>query len=169
MGNRLSRSHVLHVTLRGRSGVIRSPPSGLPFREPLFCFVDSFTIAASLMMRKRGYAKHWKHWGLSACRVRHIGRMSGPWAAHVRHGACACAHTCACVRVCACVRARVRACVCVRVCARVCVCAHRGHTGAGEGTRYTMEMAACGSGSDTECVLGLFGNGVTLFLNPNRQ
>lgn len=47
--------------------------------------------------------------------------------------------------------------------------AHRGHTGAGEGTPYNIQMAACGSGSDTECVLGLFGNGVTLFSNPNRQ
>lgn len=42
-------------------------------------------------------------------------------------------------------------------------------TGAGEGTPYTIDLAAWGSGSDTECVLGLFGNGVTLFSNPNQQ
>ena len=29
--------------------------------SPLFCFVDSFTIAASLMMRKSDYANRWKH------------------------------------------------------------------------------------------------------------
>lgn len=63
--------------------------------------------------------------------------------------------------------------VCARVayaCARVCTRTHvRVHIGAGEGTPYNIEMAAWGSGSDCECALRLFGNGVTLFSNPNRQ
>lgn len=81
---------------------------------------------------------------------------------------CACARVRACVRGCTRVRVyactRVRVCACARVCTRVRVC-----IGAGEGTPYNIEMAAWGSGSDTECVLGLFGNGVTLFSNPNQQ
>lgn len=64
----------------------------------------------------------------------------------------ACARVCTRVRVCACTRTHVR----VRI-------------GAGEGTPYNIEMAAWGSGSDCECALRLFGNGVTLFSNPNRQ
>lgn len=35
------------------------------------------------------------------------------------------------------------------------------HPGAGEGTPAKKDLAAGGSGSDTECVLGLFGIGVT--------
>ena len=50
-----------------------------------------------------------------------------------------------------------------------CAYAHRGHTGAGEGTPYNIQMAAWGSGSDCECDREPFGNGVTLFSNPNRQ
>lgn len=34
---------LLHVTLRGRFGVILSPPLGLPFREPLFCCDSHYT------------------------------------------------------------------------------------------------------------------------------
>lgn len=62
----------------------------------------------------------------------------------------------------------VCACVCVRMCVRVRVCV-RACIGAGEGTPYNIEMAACVSGSDCECVREPFGNGVTLFSNPNRQ
>lgn len=47
--------------------------------------------------------------------------------------------------------------------------AHRGYTGAGEGTPYNIQMAAWVSGSRAECLLRLFGNGVTFFSNPNRQ
>lgn len=84
------------------------------------------------------------------------------------------AYACARARVCARVYACVRVCARVYACARVRVCAcTRTHVrvriGAGEGTPYNIEMAAWGSGSDTECVLGLFGNGVTLFSNPNQQ
>ena len=84
------------------------------------------------------------------------------------------AYACARARVCARVYACVRVCARVYACARVRVCAcTRTHVrvriGAGEGTPYNIEMAAWGSGSDTECVLGLFGNSVTLFSNPNQQ
>ncbi len=56
-----------------------------------------------------------------------------------------------------------------RIYARAHTYAHRGYTGVGEGTPYNIQMAACGSGSRAECALRLFGNGVTLFSNPNRQ
>ncbi len=71
---------------------------------------------------------------------------------------------CVRVRVRVCTRACVYACACVRVCARA-----RVRIGAGEGTPYNIQMAAWGSGSRAECALRLFGNGVTLFSNPNRQ
>ena len=78
------------------------------------------------------------------------------------------------VRVRACARVCTRVYACARVCTRVRVCAcTRTHVrvriGAGEGTPYNIEMAACVSGSRAECVLGLFGNGVTLLLNPSQQ
>ena len=56
-----------------------------------------------------------------------------------------------------------------RVVADIGAYARRGHTGVGEGAPYNIQMAAWVSGSRAECVLRLFGNGVTFFSNPNRQ
>lgn len=160
-----------HTTLRGlrpslglESGVTGSAPAACSVDWWGSCLVHlshllrwvvwliAFTIHACSTASKSGVTRAAQTIGNTRVYRRVAWRMSGPWAAPVRHGV----RVCVCARVCACVRVCVRACVRVRI-------------GAGEGTPYNIQMAACVSGSGPEWALGLFGNGVTLFLNPNRQ